>query len=132
MKRRLILFTFLFTLFNHLFAQNKLFVDFTTGDDNLQIMEFQENPELKIILNGKPEIVIKNINQGKEWPNNSVRRVIVPLGDDITLDDLKEIQIARTSLAGRKYVWDYLKKDNWTLKSLKVTGIFYRDGKKKV
>ncbi|HNO55883.1 MAG TPA: hypothetical protein PKI85_12320, partial [Chitinophagaceae bacterium] len=65
MKRRLILFTFLFTLFNHLFAQNKLFVDFTTGDDNLQIMEFQENPELKIILNGKPEIVIKNINQGK-------------------------------------------------------------------
>ena len=132
MKRRLILFTFLFTLFNHLFAQNKLFVDFTTGDDNLQIMEFQENPELKIILNGKPEIVIKNINQGKEWPNNSVRRVIVPLGDDITLDDLKEIQIARTSLAGRKYVWDYLKKDNWTLKNLKVTGIFYRDGKKKV
>ena len=122
--------TFLF-LTSSLYSQNKLDIDFKTGDDNLQVMDHQENPEVRIVIRNKPDIIVKNINNGQEWPNNSIKRVTVALPDNISATDIKELYVSRKPIANRKYVWDYLKKDNWTLKSLTVTATINENGQNK-
>lgn len=129
MKKISLLLAYVFIIFSGLMAQNKLYIDFKTGDDDLQKMEFQENPKVTIILNGKPEIVKTSINRGQTWGNNSLRRVTIDLPGDITKEDFKQIKISRTPVYGRQYVWDYLKKDNWTLKGLTVTAVIKKDEK---
>lgn len=128
MYKKYLFLSFLISLGHFLFAQNKLDIDFRTGDDNLEKMEFQDNPEVRILLNGKPDLVRTNINRGQTWPNQSLRRITIPLPADLALEDIREIQIARLPKHGRQYVWDYLKKDNWTLKGLTVTATFVTDG----
>lgn len=128
--KKIILSVTLFTFLNGN-SQNKLDIDFRTGDDNLQIMEFQENPEVVVILRNKPEVKVTNINKGQEWPNNSFRRVTVPLPADISVVDIKELIINRKPVYGRDYIWDYLKKDNWTLKALTVTATIMENGQSK-
>jgi hypothetical protein len=113
-------------------AQNKLDIDFKTGDDNLETKEFQENPEVRIIVKDKPDIIKTNINyRGSTWPNNSIRRVTIPLPDGVAVEELMEIHVYRRPVYDRKYAWDYLVKDNWTLKALTVTATFNAGEEKK-
>jgi hypothetical protein len=110
-------------------AQIKLEIDIYTGDDNLEKMEFQENPEIRIILNGKPDVIKKNINGGSNWNNNSIKRITMELPANVSFQDLAAIHLRRDRKGSRGYVWDYLKKDNWTLKGIVVNALITDEGK---
>ncbi|MFY7841038.1 MAG: hypothetical protein ACOVP7_12225 [Lacibacter sp.] len=116
--------------FVQLQAQVTLHVDITTGDDNLERKDYQKNPELVIVLKDRREIRKENINRGQNWENNTTRRVAMELPEGVRLQDLSEILLYRERdyTKGREQVWDYLKKDNWTVKAMLVTAVFKLDG----
>lgn len=108
-------------------AQITLNIDIKTGDDDLRPADFQKDPELVVALRDGREIRKENISRGQVWPNNSTRRVTVELPEGVGLAELTELRLNRETTHGRRYVWDYLEKDNWTVKALKVTAV-YREG----
>lgn len=126
-----ILFLFLTVIFlaGAASAQITLNVDIKTGDDDLQKMDYQNNPEIVIALSGGREVRKEGINRGQTWPNESLRRVTVDLPGDVRMTDLREFKLYRErNSRGRGMVWDYLKKDNWTVKSIRVTAVVREGG----
>jgi len=109
-------------------AQITLNIDIKTGDDDLRPADFQKDPELVVVLRDRREIRKENINRGQVWPNNSTRRVSVELPMGVGLADLSELLLHRETAHGRRYIWDYLEKDNWTVKALKVTAVYRENG----
>ncbi len=101
-------------------SANRLEIDIKTGGDNLEPKNPQENPEVVIKLRGKPSIVKTNINDGREWPNNSIKRVIVPLPSDLKADDIEGITINRRKI-GIDRVWQLGEKDNWNMDKIQST-----------
>ena len=112
-------------------SDNKLDIDFKTGNDNLEVKSFQENLEIRIIILNKPDIILTDANKGQSWPNNSFRRVTIPLPANITAEEIKEIHLYRKPKGGITYVWDMGQKDNWNLESMVVTAYIKTDGVKK-
>ncbi|MES2775532.1 MAG: hypothetical protein V4722_15255 [Bacteroidota bacterium] len=108
-------------------STNKLDIDFKTGGDNLEPKDFQNNIEVRIIVNGRPDIVKQNANNGQAWPNNSNRRVSIPLPADITTEILKEIHIYRTAI-GNQDNFKGAVADNWNLDGLIATASIKTDG----
>lgn len=109
-------------------AQITLNIDIKTGDDDLRPADFQKEPELVVVLRDRREIRKENISRGQVWPNNSTRRVAVELPEGVGLADLSELLLYRERGTSRRYVWDYLEKDNWTVKALKVTAVYRENG----
>jgi hypothetical protein len=110
-------------------SDNKIEVDITTGSDNLEPKSTQHGAEIRIILNNRPDIVKTNINEGKEWPNGSTRRIELPLPADITENDIKEVHLYRKR-DGLQYVWQLGEKDNWNVNRVKVNAILFKNGVK--
>lgn len=79
---------------------DKLDIDFRTGGDNLEPKDFQDNLEVQINLHGKSPIIVTNANKGQTWPNNSVRRVSIPLDGTIKLEDFQSITLKRKPSGG--------------------------------
>jgi hypothetical protein len=104
-------------------SPNKIDVEFKTGGDNLEPKNFQDNVEIRVLLKGRADVIKLNANNGQSWPNNSTRRVSIPLPADITLDGLNELHIYRKPTYGIRYVWELGEKDNWNLD--KITAIAY-------
>lgn len=123
---RKILFLFLAMIFTvgGVSAQISLNIDIKTGDDDLMKADYQENPEIVIGLTDGREVRKESINRGQTWPNQSLRRVTVDLPDGVALNDLRDFKLYRERNArGRGMIWDYLKKDNWTVKAIKITAV---------
>jgi hypothetical protein len=112
-------------------SDNKLEIDLKTGGDNLEVKSFQENLEIRIIIQNKADVILKDANKNESWPNNSIRRVSIPLPADITIEELKEIHLYRKQKGGIKYVWELGEKDNWDLQSISATATIVSNGVKK-
>lgn len=110
---------------------DKLDIDFRTGGDNLEPKPFQENLEIHININGKSPIIVTNANNGQTWPNNSVRRVTIPLDGTIKLEDIQSITLKRLRSNDNyvRYVWEVGEKDNWNLDKLTVTASIKINGR---
>lgn len=109
-------------------ASNKIEIDIKTGNDNLEPKSTQHNAEVRVILQGRGDVIKTNINEGKEWPNNSTHRITLALPADITIDDVKEVHIYRKR-DGLQYVWQLGEKDNWNVDRVTVNASIVTDGK---
>lgn len=102
-------------------SDNKLDIDFKTGSDNLDPKEFMEGLKVIIKIRNKPDLVKENVNEGKEWPNNSIRRVTLDLPTDVICTDIYEIQLSRLP---KGHSWNNMTAimgDNWNLNKLTIT-----------
>lgn len=110
---------------------NKLDVDFKTGADNLEMKPFQEGLEIRIIIQNRADIILLNANNNQTWPNNSIKRVSIPLPDDITVNEIKEIHVYRRQKLGGKpttTIFNIAEKDNWNVNKISCTARIKTDG----
>ena len=106
---------------------DKIDFDFRTGGDNLEPKDCQRNPDLYLYVRGKDPIHIPNMNSGQTWPNNSVRRISIPLDGTIKIEDIESIKISRITPT-RNNVCGIIA-DNWNLDKLTVTASIKTNGK---
>jgi hypothetical protein len=102
-------------------AQNKIEVEFKTGEDDLAVRDASIQGNLKITINyknGAAPTVLENANRNQNWPKNSIRRVIIPLAADVDVNNLASIQLVRSTTNNN---FEDVVADNWDLKSLVVT-----------
>lgn len=112
-------------------SDNKLDIDIKTGADNLEMKPFQDNVEIRIIVRNKADVILLNANKDQSWPNNSIKRVTVPLPADITVDELREIHIYRKEKRqGRPgtTIFNVAEKDNWNINKVTVTARIKENG----
>jgi hypothetical protein len=120
----LILLSFLTT---SLFAQNKIEVDFETGEDDLRgIGSTEAGPQLIIKLVNKPDVLKTGINALKTWPSNSIRRVSISLDTSIVIGDLLAMELSRRHLQSKNP--SSQTPDNWDIKKVTVTATFKKNG----
>ncbi len=110
-------------------SDNKLDVDLKTGADNLEVKSFQENLEIRIVVQNHADIIVKDANKNQTWPNNSIRRISFALPPDINADAIKEIQIYRKQL-GSADNFKATTADNWDLQSISATATLVNNGVK--
>ena len=108
-------------------SENKIEIDFKTGGDNLEPKGFQKNLQITINIRNRAPIVMENVNENQTWPNNSVRRVVVPLSADINAMDLESIALLRTVVGSWNNV-DAISADNWNLDKITATAIVKTNG----
>lgn len=108
-------------------GKNSIIIDFKTGDDNLEHRDFQKNVDVRLTINGKPDLLFENVNKGQNWPNNSIRRFTAELPDNIVVQDLKTISVMRGNASGNWNNVDNAIADNWNLAKLTVTAIIYEN-----
>ncbi len=111
-------------------SDNKIDIDFKTGGDNLEVKSFQENLEIRIIVQNKADVVLIDANKNQNWPNNSIRRVSIPLPADITIEEIKEIHLYRKHRNNIRYVWELGEKDNWNLDTMSAVATIVANGVK--
>lgn len=112
-------------------SDNKIDIDFKTGGDNLEVKDFQENLEIRIIIQNKADVILKDANKNQNWPNNSVRRVSILLPANITAEEIKEIQLYRIQ-RGSADNFKATIADNWNLESIGATATIMTNGVKKI
>lgn len=105
-------------------SDNKIDVDFKTGADNLEMKPFQDNVEIRVILRNRADAILQNANKGQSWPNNSLKRVTIPLPSDITVDDIRELHVYRNRKLGGNpttTIFNIAEKDNWNVDKITST-----------
>ncbi len=102
-------------------SDNKLDIDFKTGGDNLDPKDFMEGLKVTVKIKNKPDLVKENANEGREWPNNSIRRVSINLPADVVCSDIHEIVLSRDTKGGTKNNMTAIVGDNWNLDKVTVT-----------
>lgn len=109
-------------------SDNKLDIDFKTGGDNLEPKDFMEGLKLILKIKNKPDLVKENANEGREWPNNSIRRVTFNLPADINCQDILEVIISRIPKGGSANNITAIMGDNWNLNKVTITSRIKTDG----
>jgi hypothetical protein len=112
-------------------SDNKLDVDFKTGGDNLEMKPFQDNVEIRIILQNRADAVLVNANKDQNWPNNSIKRVSIPLPANISVSEIKEIHVYRKRKLGGTpgtTIFNVAEKDNWNVDKISATARLKVDG----
>jgi len=111
----------MFLLPLHSMAQNKIEVEFKTGEDDLAVRDASIQGNLQITIhykNGAAATVLKNANRNQNWPKNSIRRVSIPLASNVDVKNLASIELLRSSTSNN---FEDAVADNWDLLSLTVT-----------
>lgn len=109
-------------------SNNKLDIDFKTGGDNLDPKDFMEGVKITVKIKNKPNLIKENANDGREWPNNSIRRVTLDLPADINCQDIQEVIISRHTKGGMVNNITAIVGDNWNLNKVTVTSRIKVDG----
>lgn len=112
-------------------SDNKIDIDFKTGSDNLEVKDFQENLEIRLIVQNKADVILTDANKNQNWPNNSIRRVSIPLPADVKADEIKEIHLIREAKGGSRDNMKATIADNWNLESIGATATIMTNGEKK-
>lgn len=123
-----LLFSVLCLVCHCLSAQNKLEVEFKTGDDDLAVRDESIQKNLKITINfksGAAPLVLENANKSQTWPKNSIRRVTIPLAADADVNNFASINLRRETTSNN---FEDMVADNWDLKELTVTVTLKKDG----
>lgn len=112
-------------------SENKIDIDFKTGSDNLEVKDVQENLEIRLIIQNKADVILLDANKNQNWPNNSVRRVSIPLPADVKVDEIKEIHLIREAKGGSRDNFKATIADNWNLESINATATIKTNGVQK-
>jgi hypothetical protein len=91
-------------------AVSSLKLIFQTGDDDLR--GGNDNLNVTIAGNGFSQEQ-DNVNGSQQWQNNSTHTVVIPLNKQVTVDQLRGIQLYATFQGGSGG-------DNWNMQSLEV------------
>lgn len=113
----------MFLLPLHSMAQNKIEVEFKTGEDDLAVRDASTQGNLQIKINyknGAAASVLTNANRNQNWPKNSIRRVSIPLASNVDVKNLASIELLRSTTSNN---FEDAVADNWDLLSLTVTAI---------
>lgn len=103
-------------------SDNKIDIDIKTGADNLEMKPFQDNVEIRVILQGRADAILLNANKDQSWPNNSIKRITVPLPADITVNQIKEVHVYRQRKSGpTTTIFNIAEKDNWNVDKITTT-----------
>jgi hypothetical protein len=108
-------------------AQNKVEIEFKTGEDDLAIRDASIQGNLKISINyknGAAPTVLENANRNQNWPKNSIRRVSIPLAANVDVNNLASLELVRSTTNNN---FEDAVADNWDLKSLIVTATIKKD-----
>lgn len=109
-------------------SDNKLDIDFKTGNDNLDPKDFMEGVKITLKIKNKTDLVKENANEGREWPNNSIRRVTLNLPADVNCQDIQEVIISRIPKGGSANNITAIVGDNWNLNKVTITSRIKVDG----
>lgn len=101
-------------------SDNKIDLDFKTGNDDLDPKDFMEGVKVTLKIRNKPDLVTENVNESKNWPNNSVRRVTINLPADAVCTDIYEIIVSRKIKNGFANNMTAIVGDNWNLQKITV------------
>ncbi len=121
MKKITTLILVMISLLNFVHAQNKIEVEFKTGEDDLAVRDASIQGNLKITINYKnaaAPTILENANKNQNWPKNSIRRVAIALAADVDINNLASIELYRSSTSNN---FEDMVADNWDLKELTVT-----------
>jgi len=121
MNKLLIILIIFFTHQPVIKAQNKIEVEFKTGEDDLAVRDPGIQGNLKITIyykNGASPLVLENANKNQNWPKNSIRRVSMPLPVDVNVNNLASINLTRSTTSNN---FEDAVADNWDLITLTVT-----------
>lgn len=108
-------------------AQSNVELEIKTGADNLEHRDFQHDLEIRIKVDGKPDVVLLNANRGQTWANNSTHKIKMNLDPTTTADQIKEIQLYRRVDSWNNF--DAGRADNWNLHKLVATATIIKDGR---
>ena len=128
MKKLIILILLSFFCIAKIAAKNTITIDFKTGSDNLDHRDYQKNVSVVIKINGKADLVLENVNKGENWPNNSVRRTVADLPDNIIVQDIYSIAVDRGNAKGMWNNVDGAGADNWNLDRLTINANIMENG----
>ncbi|WP_231490975.1 hypothetical protein [Pedobacter sp. Leaf170] len=85
---------------------------------------FQENVEIRIILQNRADAILANANNNQNWPNNSIKRVSIPLPANINVNEIKELHVYRKQKRGgtpTPTIFNIAEKDNWNVDKISAT-----------
>ncbi|MCX6315791.1 MAG: hypothetical protein NTW29_00755 [Bacteroidetes bacterium] len=127
MKKIIALLMPLAVLINTSMAQNKIEIEFRTGEDDLRgIGRTEFSPDLNIKFVNKPDLLKRAINGNATWPKNSIRRVSIPLDSSIVIGDLLAMEISRKHSNSAAPTTN--SPDNWDIDRIIVTATFKKNG----
>jgi len=109
------------------FAQNKVEIEFKTGEDDLRGIGTPEyGLDVNLIFVNKPALLSRSVNKNATWPKNSIRRISILLDESIVIGDLLAMEIMRQhSNSGSA---TSKSPDNWDVNRIIVTATFKKNG----
>jgi hypothetical protein len=113
-----------------LFAQNKIEIEFKTGEDDLRGIGTPEySPDINLLFVNKPALLTRAINKNSTWPRNSIRKISIPLDASIVIGDLLAMELSRKHSNSNSPTTK--SPDNWDIDRIIVTASFKKDGQTK-
>lgn len=129
MKKIIAVFLFCTTLLHsNVFSQNKVEIEFKTGEDDLRGIGTPEyGLDVNILFVNKPALLSRGVNKSATWPKNSIRKISIPLDPSIVITDLLAMELTRQH--SNANVPTTNSPDNWDIDRIIVTATFKKEGK---
>lgn len=109
-------------------AQNKIEIEFKTGEDDLRGIGTPEfGLDVNILFVNKPALLSRGVNKLATWPKRSIRKISIPLDTSIVIADLLAMELTRKH--SNANVPTTQSPDNWDIDRIIVTATFKKDGK---
>jgi hypothetical protein len=121
MKNVLVLMLTLFLPAVQMLAQSQLNVEIKTADDDLR--GGGSNADFFVLLKSSRTLSFNNINQSRNWPNNSTVKVNFDLPADVKPEDIAGFRIEKTDDATTTVT-----KDNWNVGMLRIRHTYTVNG----
>ncbi|NOT92217.1 hypothetical protein [Ferruginibacter sp.] len=124
------LLTLIFALFFSVIsiAQNKVEIEFKTGEDDLRGVGTPEfSPDVNLLFVNKPALLTRAFNRNSTWPKNSIRKIAIPLDTSIVIGDLLAMELSRKHTNSSSPTTK--SPDNWDIDRIIVTATFKKNGK---
>ncbi len=115
-------------LHSSVFAQNKIEIEFKTGEDDLRGIGTPEfGLDVNLLFVNKPELLVRGVNKMATWPKNSIRKISIPLDSTFVIGDLLAMELSRKHSNSNSP--STKSPDNWDLDRIIVTATFKKEGK---
>jgi hypothetical protein len=128
MKKISVFFFCLTLLHSGVFSQNKIEIEFKTGEDDLRGIGTPEfGLDVNILFVNKPALLSRGVNKLATWPKNSIRKISIPLDTSIVIGDLLAMELSRKHSNSNSPTTK--SPDNWDINRIIVTATFKKEGK---
>jgi hypothetical protein len=127
MKKIICLLSLFFIFTTATVAQNKLEIEFKTGEDDLRgIGTTEYGLDVNLIFVNKPALLFRGVNRTATWPKNSIRKIAIPLDTSIVIGDLLAMELTRQHSNSNNPTTK--SPDNWDINKVTVTATFKKNG----